>query len=91
MTSSSIPTITASGNGATYSYHGPTQRSGGSLHLSGVDVPTCICNTGIKGTINGVPFSKNCAAEPLGDLLQQNNPSCQVSVSFNEFSKPERY
>ena len=22
-------------------------------------------------------------AEPLGDLLQQNNPTCQVSVSFN--------
>ena len=84
-TTSSIPTITASGTGPNYAYHGPTQRGGGSLHLAGVDTPTCICNTGIKGSINGVPFSKNCAAEPTGDLVQQKNPTCWVSrISFIE-------
>ena len=66
LTTSSIPTITASGTGPNFAYHGPTHRGGGSLHLAGVDTPTCICNTGIKGSINGVPFSKNCAPEPTG-------------------------
>ena len=51
----------------------------GSLHLAGVNTPTCICNTGIKGSINGVPFSKNCAPEPTGDLIQQKNPTCWVN------------
>merc|ERR1739844_130008 len=79
-TTSSIPTITASGTGPNFAYHGPTHRGGGSLHLAGVDTPTCICNTGIKGSINGVPFSKNCAPEPTGDLLQQKNPTCWVDT-----------
>ena len=75
MTTSSIPTITASGSGPNFAYHGPSHRGGGSLHLSGVDTPTCICTTGIKGSINGVPFSKNCLPEPLADLVQQKNPT----------------
>ena len=66
LTTSSIPTITASGTGPDFAYHGPTHRGGGSLNLAGVDTSTCICNTGIKGSINGVPFSKNCAPEPTG-------------------------
>ena len=81
-TTSSISTITASGTGPNYAYHGPTSRGGGSLHLAGVDTPTCICNIGIKGSINGVPFSKNCAPEPTGDLIQQKNPTCWVNKKF---------
>ena len=34
----------------------------------------------LKGSINKVPFSKNCLAEPGGDLLQQKNPTCQVDT-----------
>jgi hypothetical protein len=36
----------------------PLRRTGGDLKLSGIDVPTCICDAGIKGAINGVPFHK---------------------------------
>ena len=45
-----------------------------------MDAPTCVCNTGIKGTINGIPFSKNCLPEPKGDLAQQKNPTCSVDT-----------
>ena len=33
-----------------------------------------------SGSINKVPFSKNCMAEPKGDLLQQSNPTCRVDT-----------
>ena len=57
--------------------------------MSGVDVPTCVCNAGVKGAINGVPFHK--ARQPLltltglsatarGDLLQQRNPTCWIET-----------
>ena len=79
-TTSTIPIITASGTGSKYSYHGPTHRSGASIHLMGIDTSTCICNIGIKGSINGVPFSKNCLPEPAADLAQQKNPTCWVNT-----------
>ena len=34
------------------------KRTGGKIQLSGVDVPTCVCNAGVKGAINGIPFHK---------------------------------
>merc|ERR1712012_633752 len=79
-TSSEIAVITASGTGPNYAYHGPKQRTGGKLQLSGVDVPTCICNAGVKGSINGIPFHKDCKPRPGGDLLQQKNPTCWVET-----------
>merc|ERR1712117_545037 len=79
-TASTIPIITASGTGPDFAYHGPELRGGSSLHLAGLDAPTCVCNTGIKGTINGVPFGKNCLPEPKGDLVQQKNPTCWVDT-----------
>jgi len=79
-TSSEIAVITASGAGPNYAYHGPKQRTGGKLQLSGVDVPTCICNAGVKGSINGIPFHKDCKPRPGGDLLQQKNPTCWVET-----------
>ena len=63
---SSIPIISASGLGSAFAYHGPKLRSGGTLKLSAIDVPTCVCDEGIKGSINGVPFNKNCLDEPEG-------------------------
>merc|ERR1712117_990560 len=80
MGTSTIPIITASGTGPDFAYHGPELRGGSSLHLAGLDAPTCVCNTGIKGTINGVPFGKNCLPEPKGDLVQQKNPTCWVDT-----------
>ena len=40
------------------SYFTSSNRTGGKLQLSGVDVPTCVCNAGVKGAINGIPFHK---------------------------------
>merc|ERR1712180_157878 len=76
--SPSLPMLTASGSTSTFSYHGAKQRTGGNLLLTGEDVPTCICNAGIKGSINGIPFHKNCLPEPKGDLVQQKNPTCNI-------------
>jgi len=77
---SEISVITASGTGPSYAYHGPKQRTGGKIQLSGVDVPTCVCNAGVKGAINGIPFHKNCLPEPRGDLVQQKNPTCWIET-----------
>ena len=77
---STIPILTASGTGPDYAYHGPNTRGGANLNLAALDVPTCVCNTGVKGTINGVPFSKDCLPEPHADLLQQKNPTCSIET-----------
>ena len=77
---STIPHITASGKGSDFSYHGHTTRGGATLQLIALDKPTCICNTGIKGSINGIPFGKNCLEEPFADLAQQKNPTCWVDT-----------
>ena len=65
---SSIPIISASGLGSVFAYHGPKLRSGGTLKLSAIDAPTCVCDEGIKGSINGIPFHKNCLDLPKGNL-----------------------
>ena len=62
----SIPIISASGLGSVFAYHGPKLRSGGTLKLSALDSPTCVCDGGIKGSLNGVPFHKDCLDEPKG-------------------------
>ena len=77
---STIPVLAASGNGPNFAYHGAKQRTGGRLQLSGVDAPTCLCDTGRKGSIEGIPFDKNCRDEPYGDLVQQKNPTCWIET-----------
>ena len=77
---STIPVLAASGNGANFGYHGAKQRTGGRLQLSGVDSPTCLCDTGRKGSIEGIPFNKHCLDEPFGDLVQQKNPTCWIET-----------
>lgn len=79
-TTSSIPHLAATGMGPDYSYHGPKTRGGSTLHLSAINTATCVCNDGIKGSINGVPFNKNCLPEPHADLVQQKNPTCWVQT-----------
>ena len=79
-TTSTIPILTASGTGPDYAYHGPSTRGGANLNLASLDTPTCVCNTGVKGTINGIPFSKTCLPEPHADLLQQKNPTCSIET-----------
>jgi len=75
-----IPVLAASGSSPTFSYHGPKTRTGGTLSLAGVEAPSCLCNQGTKGSINGIPFKKNCLSEPNGDLVLQNNPTCWVDT-----------
>merc|ERR1711962_502881 len=77
---SSLPLIFASGTGPTYAYHGPTTRSGDTINLAAIGHPTCVCYEGLKGTINGIPFSKNCLPEPKSDLLAEKNPTCFVDT-----------
>merc|ERR1712192_190718 len=77
---STIPVLAASGNGANFAYHGAKQRTGGRIQLSGVNSPTCLCDTGRKGSINGIPFNKHCLDEPFGDLVQQKNPTCRIET-----------
>jgi len=45
-----------------------------------VGQPTCICNNGLHGWINGLNFNKNCLDEPYGDLVEQKNPSCWIQT-----------
>jgi hypothetical protein len=73
QTGTNINFINAYGSTATFSYH--KERTATSLSLVAVDAPTCICDGGATGSINGLKFSKNCAPEPMGDLLQEHNPT----------------
>ena len=75
----SLQIIFASGTDGTYAYHGTT-RSGGTLNFHSIGSPTCICYKGASGTINNVPFSKNCLPEPKSDLLSTKNPTCFVDT-----------
>ena len=72
--------LVATGMRPDFAYHGPKTRGGSTLQVAAIDSPTCICNAGIKGAINGVPFGKNCLPEPRGDLVQQKNPTCWIQT-----------
>jgi hypothetical protein len=74
---SNIPVIMAHGTSADFSYHGPNKGTV-QLILHSADGPTCVCNAGITGSINGLAFSKDCRPPPEGDLLTQHNPTCDV-------------
>ncbi len=39
-----------------------------------------ILRDGIQGSIGGKPFLKNCLGEPYGDLIKQQNPTCQLET-----------
>lgn len=75
-TGTNINFINAYGSTPDFSYH--KERTATSLSLLAVDAPTCICDGGATGSINGLRFSKNCLPEPMGDLLQQHNPTCDI-------------
>ena len=83
---SSIPVISASGTASIYAYHGPKQRSGGTLKMSAMDTPTCVCDGGITGSLNGRPFHKDCLPEPkgnqvIGKVLRKNQ---QLLISLGD-------
>ena len=72
---SSLSMISASGLAGVFAYHGPKLRSGGTLQMSVLDSPTCVCDGGIKGSLNGVPFHKDCLDEPKGTIESVNSSS----------------
>jgi hypothetical protein len=75
---SNIPFINAIGSTPYFDIH--KIKGTGSLYLSIVGEPTCVCNDGLHGWINGISFHKSCAAEPTADLVQQKNPTCWIQT-----------
>jgi len=73
-----ISTIDAVGASQTFAHH--KSAKGLSLNLVGTDAHTCVCYGGIQGSIDGQKFSKSCAPEPYGSLLNQKNPTCFVDT-----------
>ena len=41
-------------------------RSGNTMKMAVLDKPTCVCDGGVKGSLNGRPFHKDCLDEPKG-------------------------
>jgi len=80
--SATIPFINAVGNKPAFSYH--QSRAAAVLNLVVVGGPTCVCDTGKSAYINSdmnpsrAKFSKDCKAEPHGDLLKLHNPTCTI-------------
>lgn len=71
----SLPIINAIGCSLTFAQHcghGPA-----SLNFVSADVPSCVCRSGVRGTIGGNAFP-DCAC--AGDLFAQHNPTCYVST-----------
>jgi len=77
-TVSSIPFINAIGSTSYFDIH--KMKSSSTLSLSIVGQPTCVCNNGLQGWINGMSFSKACLDEPIADLIQQKNPTCWIQT-----------
>lgn len=77
--SSSIPLIMANGCSPKFGLHcghGPNQ-----VNLLPVNTPKKLCQSGIKGTIDGAQFDNNrCAPFPTSELLEQNNPTCHIQT-----------
>lgn len=76
-----IPFISAVGWDQVFAYH-KAHQNGMLTFANPVGQPTCICNVGSAGYLcehDGTgcgTFTKNCVAEPNGDLLHQHNPTC---------------
>ena len=73
-----LPILGALGKSIEYAYH--HKKTGGTLSFISLNGNTCICDNGISGTIDGLPFSKNCAKEPKADLFHQHNPTCFIDT-----------
>lgn len=77
---SGINFINAVGTTPDYQYHGTT-RSGATLMLVEAGSPVCICKGAtLGGSINGLPWSNNCAPYPATTILRDHNPSCSIET-----------
>lgn len=75
---STLNLINSIGSQVNFSYH--LLKSANTLSFNSLDGNTCLCDSGKSGSINGIPFVKNCAKEPMGDLIRQKNPSCFIET-----------
>jgi len=78
----SISFIEAVGTTPTFQYHGPS-RGGGAIIMVEVGAPICVCEGdphALGGSINGIPWSNNCAGYPTSTILRDNNPSCSIET-----------
>ena len=75
---STLPFISAIGSGPVFTRH--KFKGVSSLSLTALDGVTCVCDSGKQGSINGIPFHKDCWPEPYGDLIQMKNPTCFVDA-----------
>lgn len=71
-----IPFINAIGSSLTFGYH--AAKSTNTLAMVSVVSPTCICDFGATGTINGLGFGHNCPPQPMSDLAAFHNPTCDI-------------
>ena len=78
LSQSTMPFISAVGNTSAFAIH--RFKGSAMLTVTAQNGASCVCNAGVKGSINGLGFSKNCLPEPYGDLLQQHNPTCTVEA-----------
>lgn len=69
-----LPILLAYGSSPQFGYH--HNRGSSQLDFYLLKGSTCLCVEGTYGNINGIPFEKNCAPEPIADLLHQRNPTC---------------
>lgn len=78
-TKPSWPFINAMGCSLAFAQH--CGHAASTMNLLAAEVPSCVCQEGIHGTIGGNPFNGNgCAAFPTSDLKVQANPTCSVET-----------
>ena len=73
-----IPILVAEGQSPNFGYH--RSRGAKDMLLYSLAGNTCVCYSASTGSIDGIPFRKNCAKEPIGDLIKQRNPTCFVDT-----------
>jgi len=72
-----LPFINAVGRTINFSHH---QFKGSTTMVFHASVgPTCVCDSGITGSLNGILFHNDrCAPYPISELLDQKNPTCSI-------------
>jgi hypothetical protein len=73
-----IDFINAKGSSLTFAQH--QGHAAATVNLLAAEVPTCVCQAGIGGTIGGSVFKKTCPQPPTSDLAVQKNPTCAIET-----------
>jgi len=74
---SGVPFIAAVGSTPQISYH--RVKGGSEVLLVQVGGPLCVCPSGkLSGSIDGVPFKKDCHPMPRSSLAKEHNDVCSI-------------